>query len=158
MIAVAIIGVLASVAIPLFVNYQLRSKSAEAKINLGAIRVLENAHYSELDGYLAVAPQPPVVPGSVATTFNPGAGFAALGFRPEGSVYFSYGVAVSADAVGYTADAAADIDADGFIQFWGFAKPDGAGVKAPGAAGCNPAQLTPDQVGPCDLSSGTSVF
>ena len=39
-------------------------------------------------------------------------------------MYFSYGVAVTADASGYTADAAADIDADGFPQLWGFAKPD----------------------------------
>ena len=45
MIAVAIIGVLSSIAIPLFVSYQLRSKSAEAKTNLGAIRVLPHAVY-----------------------------------------------------------------------------------------------------------------
>ena len=73
-------------------------------------------------------------------------------------MYFSYGVAVSADGAGYTADAAADIDADGFPQFWGFARPDGSGALAPGQVGCNVAGLTAEQVGPCDPSYGKSVF
>ena len=39
MIAVAIIGVLSSVALPGFSTFQLRSKSAEVRANLSAIRV-----------------------------------------------------------------------------------------------------------------------
>jgi type IV pilus assembly protein PilA len=135
MIAVAIIGILATIAIPQFLIYQLRSKSAEAKTNLGAIRVLENTHFSEHDQFLPIAPEPAVIPGSISTAFVPNAGFAALGFRPEGQVYFSYGVAVSADAVGFTADAGADIDTDGFVQFWGYSKPDGGGVLTAGQVG-----------------------
>ncbi len=119
MIVVAIVGVLAAMAIPLFLNYQLRSKSAEAKTNLGVLRVLENTHFSEQNQFLAIAPEPPVIPGATTSSFDPSGGFDALGFRPEGRVYFSYGVAVSADGVGFTADAGADIDADGFVQFWG---------------------------------------
>ena len=112
----------------------------------------------EHDRFLAVVPEPPLVPGPVPTTFDPSAGFATLGFRPEGAVYFSYGVAVSADGIGFTADAAADIDADGFLQFWGFAKPDGAGVLGPGQVGCSAAALVPEQIGPCDPSHGRTVF
>lgn len=37
MIVVAIIGILAAIAIPNFLNYQARSQQAEARVNLGAI-------------------------------------------------------------------------------------------------------------------------
>jgi len=158
MIVVFIVSVLAAVAIPGFLRYQLRSKSAEAKTNLGAIRVLENTHFSEHDRYLAVAPEPPVIPGTVSTDFDPSSGFSTLGFQPEGLVYFSYGVDVSADAIGFTADAGADIDADGFLQFWGYAKPDGAGALTPGRVGCDATELHPEQIGPCGVAHGSSVF
>lgn len=158
MFVVAIIGILAATAIPIFRTYQLRSKSAEAKINLGALRVLEHSYFSVHDEFLAAAPEPPVIPGASATDFTPNADFDALGFRPEGRVYFSYGVAVTADGVGYTADAAADIDADGFLQFWGFAKPDGNGALGPGQVGCNVAALQAEQIGPCGPGHGISVF
>jgi type IV pilus assembly protein PilA len=42
MIVVAIIGILAAIAIPNFLKYQLRSKFGELKINLEAIRKAEN--------------------------------------------------------------------------------------------------------------------
>ncbi len=158
MFAVAIIGILAAIAIPLFSSYQLRSKTAEAKTNLGVLRVLEHSYYSEHDQFLTVVPEPPVLPGTTPTNFNESAGFFPLGFSPEGQVYFSYGVAVSVDTTGYTADAAADIDADGFVQFWGFAKPDGAGALGPGQVGCDVTMLTSEQIGPCDPTHGSSVF
>jgi len=158
MVVVVIIGILSTVAIPQFLTYQLRSKSAEAKTNLGVIRVLEHTYYSEQDTFVAVAPEPPVVPGSSPSAFDPSAGFAPLGFRPEGRVFFSYGVAVSADGVGYTTDAAADIDGDGFPQIWGFTLPDGDGVRTPGRVGCNVTALKAEQIGPCDPAHGTSVF
>jgi len=158
MFVVSIIGILAVIAVPLFRTYQFRAKSAEAKINLGALRVLEHSYFSEHDQFLAAAPEPPVIPGSSSTVFNPNAAFEALGFRPEGRVYFSYGVAVTTDGVGYTADAGADIDADGIPQLWGFAKPDGNGALGAGQVGCNVAALTAEQIGPCGPSNGMSVF
>ena len=157
MLVLAVIGVLAAIAIPMFHTYLLRSKSAEAKNNLGAIRVLEGTYYSTHDQFLAAPPEPPVIPGASSTDFNPSAAFTALGFRPEGRVYFSYGVAVTADASGYTADAAADIDGDGFPQLWGFAKPDSSGALGPGQVGCTVAALTVE-IGPCGPGHGTSVF
>ena len=84
--------------------------------------------------------------------------FGPLGFAPEGRVYFSYGVAVSGDGSGFTADAGADIDADGFVQYWGYATPDGGGALVAGKVGCNIAGLQPESVGPCTPSSGQSVF
>jgi prepilin-type N-terminal cleavage/methylation domain-containing protein len=158
MITVSIVGILAAIAIPLLMNYQLRAKTAEGKTNLAAIRVLETAHFSENDFFLAIVPEPPVIPGNTTSAFNGAAGFAGLGFRPEGSVYFSYGVAVTPDGAGFTADAGADIDADGFVQFWGYAKPDNAGVLVPGAVGCDAAGLSAEVVGPCNPAYGKSVF
>lgn len=158
MFVVAIIGILSAVAIPLLLNYQLRSKSAEGKSNLGVIRVLEHSYFSDHGQFLSVDPEPPLIPGSRAAAFNAAAGFHPLGFEAEGRVYFSYGVNVTDDGVGYTTDAAADIDSDGFPQIWGFSKPDGAGARGPGRVGCNVAALKSEQVGPCDPTHGTSVF
>lgn len=46
MVVVMIIGVLAAVAIPQFLTYQLRSRTAEVRMNLAAIRALDVTHYS----------------------------------------------------------------------------------------------------------------
>lgn len=159
MIVVTLIGVIASIAIPLFVQYQLKSRSAEGKINLAAIRTCEEAYFAEYKSYVTAVPEPPVLPGNARSPFDSmTTNFAQLGFAPEGSVYFSYGVAVSADGAGYTADAAADIDGDGLVQFWGYAKPDNGGALTGGQVGCNVAGLTPVTVGPCDPASGRWVF
>jgi type IV pilus assembly protein PilA len=158
MIVVTIIGALAAVAIPQFLNYKLRSKTAEVRLNLAAIRTLEITHFSATDVYVTVDPEPPVIPGASPVAFNPASGFDPLGFIPEGLVSFSYGVAVSPDGTGFTADAGADLDGDGFVQFWGLAKPDGAGVLAPGRVGCDAAGLVAEQLGPCSPGHGASIF
>jgi len=159
MIAAAIVGVLAAIAIPLLVSYQLRSKSAEAKTNLGAIRVLEEGYFSENQKYRSANAEPAAIPGSVAVAFDgAGSDFGPLGFVPQGRVYFSYGVAVSADGSGFTADAGADIDGDGFVQYWGYANPDSGGALTAGKVGCDVASMQPKSVGPCTASSGQSVF
>jgi hypothetical protein len=84
--------------------------------------------------------------------------FELLGFVPHGQVYFSYAVAVSGDGSGFTADAAADIDGDGFVQYWGYANPDGGGTKVAGKAGCDVTGLQPKSIGPCTANSGQSTF
>jgi len=157
MIVVAIIGVLASTAIPLFGRYQLRSKSSEVKTNLAAIHVVEETIFGETGLYLAAAAEPPAIPGTTTAPFDAnGSDYAALGWEPEGDVFFSYAVAISADASGYTADAGADLDGDGLIQIWGYVKPDANGGLVTGGLGCDPALLTAEIVGSCLLSS--SVF
>jgi Tfp pilus assembly protein PilE len=156
MIAVAIIGVIASVAIPIFTRYQNKSKSAEVKASLGAIRVAQEAYFSEHGTFIAADPEPALIPGGTATEFDPLAnGYASLGWRPEGLVYFSYAVAVSPDETGYTADAAADIDGDGIVQIWGYAKPDAIGVMVNGTMGCEPLTLSPNKIGLCSPDPST---
>jgi type IV pilus assembly protein PilA len=51
MIVVAIIGILAAIAIPNFMNYQCKAKQTEAKTILGNIRVAQEAYLAEYDTY-----------------------------------------------------------------------------------------------------------
>jgi prepilin-type N-terminal cleavage/methylation domain-containing protein len=159
MITAVIIGILATIALPMFIVYQLRSKSAEVKSNLAAIQMAEQAYFAEFGAYVSASAEPAALPGAGAAVFDTiGSDFAQIGFAPEGSVYFSYGVSASADEAGYTADAGADIDANGIVQFWGYARPDGAGALTPGQVGCDVTALVPLTVGPCNPAAGRSIF
>jgi type IV pilus assembly protein PilA len=152
MIVAAIIGIVAAIAIPNFLRYQANSITAEAKTNLGSLRVAEEAYFAEHGVHYAANPEPALIPGPVQVDFDAvGSDFAELGWSPEGPVYFSYAVAVSADTLGYTADAGADTDDDGFVQLWGYAHPDGAGALLDGAIGCDVSFLSPDTLGRCGI-------
>jgi len=159
MIAMAIIGVLATIAIPKYAVYQLKTKSAEAKTNLGGIRTSQEAYYSEYGAFVAASPEPAIIPGSNRAVFDSlSSDFQSLGWQPEGRIFFSYGVAVNGDASAYTADAGADIDADGVVQFWAYAKPEAGGTLVPAAVGCDVAALTGNDVEPCNPAAGQSIF
>ena len=54
MIVVAIIGILAAIAIPNFLTYQMKSRQSEAKVNLGAIKTSEIAFNAERGCYLGI--------------------------------------------------------------------------------------------------------
>ena len=82
--------------------------------------------------------------------------FAALGWSPEGRVYFSYAVVVSADSTGYTADAAADLDENGVVQIWGYKKAAGDGSFVNGGLGCDHNSLIDEVLGSC--ISSASVY
>lgn len=154
MIVISIIGIIVTIAIPLFTRYQNHTKTAEVKANLGSLRVAEEAYFAANGFFIGAAPEPALIPGPVKADFNPAAaGYATLGWTPEGRVYFSYAILASADGLGYTADAGADIDADGIVQLWGYAKPDGAGAMLDGSMGCDVSFLTPSKTGRCSLSS-----
>ncbi len=143
MIATAIIGILASVAIPSFRNYQFTSKTTEAKANLGALAKTQKAYYSEFNTYVSVLQEP------LATlTIPPGpqkrdsasveAGFAAIGWRPEGDVYYDYDTHIPGDGMAgacaclpgtcFTATAYGDVDGDGNVAVIAYAQPDGTGA------------------------------
>jgi prepilin-type N-terminal cleavage/methylation domain-containing protein len=52
MIVVAIIGILATIAIPSFMSYQAKTKQVEAKNSLVAIHTGEVAYFAENNGYI----------------------------------------------------------------------------------------------------------
>src|SRR5678816_3311717 len=55
MIVVAIIGILAAIAIPNFLQYQLKSRQSEAKVNLQAIKTSEVSFQAERGCYIGIA-------------------------------------------------------------------------------------------------------
>jgi type IV pilus assembly protein PilA len=165
MIVVAIIGILAAIAIPNFLRFQLKAKSSEGKTNLAAIRTAEQSYYSEFGFYVSATASPVNHMQNVKVTFTNqdggGDGFDQLGWSPEGQVFFNYGVATDSIGSSYTASAGADIDADAAPQTWGYKK----GPAQPLAAenlnnggSCDESFLMTEVVGPCDADSGQSVF
>ena len=152
MIVVAIIGILAAIAIPNFIKFQLRSKAGESKVNLAAIRTAEESYFAEAGTYMDMPPTPAAFVPGLKTPFVPvcpnplpvwapgGQGNCWIGWQPEGDVYYSYqigaGVAGAIVAVNpgaaitanqFYAGAVADIDSDTFVNSWGVNQPDNAG-------------------------------
>ena len=56
MITAALIGVLAAIAIPNFMSYQLRTKRSEAMTNLAGIGTTQTAFFSNAGVYFFAAP------------------------------------------------------------------------------------------------------
>jgi type IV pilus assembly protein PilA len=125
MIVVAIIGILAAVAIPAFMDYMKRSKKTEASLQLNKIGKNAKRAYSETSSYVVgTATQLPAKPGSGGCcggtnnhcTANP-AGFAgdtawkALDFQIDEPSLFYYDYTGTATA--FTAKATGDLDCDG---------------------------------------------
>lgn len=115
MIVVAIIGILAAIAIPNFLQYQLKSRQSEAKTNLQAIKTSEVSFQGERGCYVGVAVevgQPAAAVGTKTAQWTWGVGqpatvpalgwciaggtfagvFTDIGFRATGNVNYVYGV------------------------------------------------------------------
>jgi type IV pilus assembly protein PilA len=161
MIVVAIIGILAAIAIPNFLRFQLKAKSSEGKTNLAAIRTAEESYYSEFGVYVSANATPATFGKNQKIEFNntptngADAGYDRLGWSPEGYVFFNYAIGYNAPLKSnFTATASADIDADGTAQVWGYKK----GAAAAKTHICVLTGLTPETVGPCLSVHGQSVF
>jgi prepilin-type N-terminal cleavage/methylation domain-containing protein len=137
MIVVAIIGVLASVAIPSFRNYQLTSKRVEAYSNLAALAKAQKSYFAEFNEFHAAAPEPGATTGQ-----NPGPDkrpvadltteFDAVGWTPEGDVFFDYdtmvdGFAGCSCASCFTSTAYGNLDGDNNMSEFVYFHPDAAG-------------------------------
>ena len=115
MIVVAIIGILAAIAIPNFLQYQMKARQSEAKTNLQAIKTSEVSFQAERGCYVGIAVEGVAAPAAAAKTIPStwGAGAAAsaagtlwcvgavpvfagtfndIGFRATGNVNYHYGV------------------------------------------------------------------
>ena len=171
MIVVAIIGILAAIAIPNFLRFQLRSKTGEAKANLAAIRTAEEGYFSEYSTYVTAAQDPAAAPNNTKHVWVVGTPFDQLGWSPEGEVFFVYGVNVGAGATAsaFSASAQGDLDADGTPSNFGYIHP--AVAAGPGIAvlfgtcattgtwdAATAAADLLNTVGPCTAVDGQSVF
>jgi len=146
MIVVAIIGILAAIAIPNFIKYQLRSKRTEGSINVAAIRTSEITYQGSHDTFIDAAIKPRAVPDNQKSAWC-GVGscdnFDTLAWRPEGAVYFVYRINGST-ANNFAAAGMADVDGDSSYSCWSYTKSNNAGTcAAPTLATCGGA-------GPCD--------
>ena len=171
-IVVAIIGILAAIAIPNFLQFQLRSKTGEAKTNLAAIRTAEEGYFAEFNNYVLAG----ATPGGGGTQNKrvwAGGGMASfdqLGWSPEGEVFFDYAVAAPAGAASYQLGATGDLDGNlGATSDYGYVHPAALAASGPGAplGACantgvyNPATAVQDllnTVGPCTSLDGQSEF
>lgn len=122
MIVVAIIGILAAIAIPNFLTYQLKSKTIEAKTNLAGIKTAQLTFAADRSCYLSVqnngwpglipangaqVPWPPAATQATAGSLciNPTNGapasavgtFGDIGYSPSGQVRYNYHLAASAN-------------------------------------------------------------
>ncbi len=132
MIVVAIIGILASVAIPSFTNYQLTSKRAEAFANLASLAKGQKAYFAEFNDFVAVAAEPSgaLGAGGAPTTIKRDktsidSAFAEVGWVPDGDVFFDYDTATATDPLlgtctctdaCFTASAYGNLDGDGTLS------------------------------------------
>ncbi len=93
LVALAIMSILASIAVPLYRRYVLVTKRIEAINNLLSIRSMEETYRGVNNRYIASEWSPSEVPGSSKSyDWNPDSNFSELGFKPNGGVFYRYGV------------------------------------------------------------------
>jgi type IV pilus assembly protein PilA len=139
MIVVAIIGILASIAIPNFLSYQAKAKQSEAKVSLGAIFTSAVAYQAESQNPQSYAPvtisqigwAPSGTPryrffyqdganalgAGTTVTFFPGTSAATTPCNVT-TVPTSGGFVVAAGVSGFTAGANGNIDGDVACDHW----------------------------------------
>ena len=124
MIVVAIVGLLAAVAIPNFLNMQLRTRRAEIPTNVDGIRTAEQAYHAEWDSYTTAWFTPADLPGRQRAVFDSTYidMWRLLGWAPDGTVYAMYEVDTvgggDADGDSFFANAYGDIDGDGNLTWY----------------------------------------
>jgi type IV pilus assembly protein PilA len=131
MIVVAIIGILASIAIPNFLTYQAKAKQSEAKAALGAIFTAATAAAADNPGNTyettAIALIPFIPTGTSRYTEFYEVGAAAQPFpygtpvTPASCTAAPTGTGAVPDAgpLGFTAGASGNADSDATCDFWG---------------------------------------
>lgn len=131
MIVVAIVAVLAALAIPAFQGYRYRVRAGEAPTILASIRQRQTAYFNTFGRYCGDLSANPSSLGDVSTAYpwdTSHAGWAMLGFAPDGPVHFQYEVDVGSPAdeapvpgIGdaghgwFVAKARGDLDDDGVV-------------------------------------------
>ena len=117
MIVVAIIGILAAIAIPNFVEMQYRAKRAEIPANVDGIKTSEMGYEAAFDTFISAAANPASPSGKAPQAWTPTSPFQQLGWAPDGEVRGSYTVTVTAAGSGgsgdFTVTGTGDIDGDG---------------------------------------------
>ncbi len=115
MIVVAIIGILATIAIPNFLKYQARAKQTEAKSNLVALHTAEISYFAENNGYIDDFNAIGFGVSGSSQRYYYELGSATLGTLPPGCTASDLDVATP---TGFTAVAIGNIDGDATCDVW----------------------------------------
>jgi len=134
MMVTGIIGILASIAIPTFMQYQARARTSEAKATLGAIFTGEIVYFTETVRYGSLGEIRYVLTGTNRYTYRTGAAGAGGGGNANvttagvltqdtanassGTVEVEGTTVAMSSATGFTATAVANIDGDSTIDRW----------------------------------------
>ena len=109
----AVLGLLASLAVPSYRGVLLRARAAEARIGLEGIADAELRYFRDHGRFLACAPEPPGAPprGTTARFDATAPGWRELGFRMEGPVRYRYEIGL--EGTTFVAIARGDLTGDG---------------------------------------------
>lgn len=135
MVTVAILGILASIAISSFMQYQARARQSEAKVNLGGIYLGQVVYFTELGRYGSLGEIRYVTAGATNRyTYRSGAAGAGGGANANvtasgltqdtinaivGSIDPQVPPVVAMNSpTGFTATAAGNLDADATVDQW----------------------------------------
>jgi type IV pilus assembly protein PilA len=124
MIVVAIIGILAAVAIPAFMDYMKKGKSTEAELQLAKIKTNAKAAYNTDSSYPTVTPA--LTPAATCCAQDFGgkkkcavaagdwniAAWQAIDFQLDEPFFFQYQYTGVAGGVSYSVTAVGDLDCD----------------------------------------------
>ncbi len=110
MIVVVIIGILAALAIPRYMQTANTTKQAEAKQILHQVFTLEQVYHNEFTTYWAGGPGSAAAPNALAT----------LGVEIAPSAIYSYVIVAGAAGIAttFTVTATANLDDDATIDTW----------------------------------------
>jgi type IV pilus assembly protein PilA len=149
MIVVAIIGILAAIAIPNFLRYQLRAKASERKMNVEAIFKSEESGRQREGGIykvLGVTPAGNLSSTKKIWTQNDYAAAAAIDWLVQGATYGQYQATSVTPFGSVTVCGSTDIDGDGAVAADAIWQPQ---IRGDGTVG----QVAPDAV--CPTGGGT---
>ena len=115
MIVIAIIGILAAIAIPNFMEMQYRTKRAEVNVNIDGITTAQYAYHASFDVYVDSAGSNPGSPlNKRAKPFDASAdNWSDLGWMPDGDVRCTYATnSYGSGDYYFRTDGTCDIDDD----------------------------------------------
>jgi len=133
MMVTGIIGILASIAIPTFMQYQARARQSEARTSLGSIYLVQHVYFIEAGRYGSIGEIRYVLTGTNRYTFRSGAAGAGGGGNANvtvpgdtwdtinasvGTVEAEGATVAMTSALSFTATAAGNVDADATIDRW----------------------------------------
>jgi type IV pilus assembly protein PilA len=133
MMVTGIIGILASIAIPTFMQYQARARQSEARTSLGAIYMGEHVYFVEEGRYGSIGEIRYTLTGTRRYTFRTGAAGIAGGANANvtapgatqdtinasvGTVEAEGATVAMTSTTSFTATAAGNVDADATVDRW----------------------------------------